>query len=205
MKSIFAPLAALACFGILHPLAHAATATRLKDFEGVEEPEVKCIAATGMFERDKFINITDSGPGVVRMTLRYSPEWWDGDRTNEDKSRQRAEVKVDPACFGTTVTVHAVTSAMKAHAATRLRSIAIQQGEFELLAFVITQDPNALILSSTDRAAVMAGCELGLSNRFRSLEQLVNRGRVSQVKFPDKCTEKWLSAVKTKFESGKGR
>jgi hypothetical protein len=93
MKSIIAPLAALACFGVLHPSTHAATATRLKDFEGTEEPEVKCIAATGKFERDTHINIADTGSGVVRMTLRYSPEWWDGDRSNADKSRQRAEVK----------------------------------------------------------------------------------------------------------------
>ena len=93
MKSILARLAALTCFGILQPPTDAATATRLKDFEGIEEPEVKCIAATGKFERDNFINITDAGERTVRMTLRYSPEWWDGDRTNEDKSRQRAEVK----------------------------------------------------------------------------------------------------------------
>lgn len=66
---------------------------RLKDFEGIEEPELKCFAVTGKFERDQFINITDAGERTVRMTLRYSPEWWDGDRTNEDKSRQRAEVK----------------------------------------------------------------------------------------------------------------
>ena len=54
---------------------------------------MKCIAATGKFERDKFTNITDAGERTVRMTLRYTPEWWDGDRSNEDKSRQRAEVK----------------------------------------------------------------------------------------------------------------
>jgi len=73
--------------------ARADTATRLKDFEGIEEPEVRYIAASGKFERDTFVNITDAGDHAVRMTLRYTPESWDGDRKNEDKSRQRAEVK----------------------------------------------------------------------------------------------------------------
>ncbi len=47
MKSIFVRLAVLACIGLRNPAVHAETAMRLKDFEGIEEPEVKFIAATG--------------------------------------------------------------------------------------------------------------------------------------------------------------
>jgi hypothetical protein len=72
----------------------AETATSLKSFEGIEEPEVKYIVASNEFVPDKFVNITDREPGVVRMTLRYhANDWWDGDRDRHDTSRQRAEVK----------------------------------------------------------------------------------------------------------------
>lgn len=93
LEFLSARLVPFACIWLLNPVARAETALRLADFEGIEEPAVKWVAATGTFERDPFINITDASARTVRMTLRYSPEWWDGDRTNEDKSRQRAEVK----------------------------------------------------------------------------------------------------------------
>jgi hypothetical protein len=73
--------------------AWAATATCLKDFEGIEEPQTRFIVATGKFEQDDFVNITDVGDNTVRMTLRYRADWWDGDRTTPSKDRQRAEVK----------------------------------------------------------------------------------------------------------------
>lgn len=69
------------------------TARRLKDFEGVEEPVIRYVAATRQFVPDSFVNITESGAGTVRMTLRYGRDGWDGDRNNHDTSRQRAEVK----------------------------------------------------------------------------------------------------------------
>src|SRR5215472_12602000 len=69
------------------------TATNLAGFEGIEEPVVKYVVAQSKFVPDDFKNITDIGDGAVRMTLRFNHEWWDGDRTNYDRSRQRAEVK----------------------------------------------------------------------------------------------------------------
>jgi hypothetical protein len=93
MSSHAAQIGRLAVIVLALASLRAETATALKDFEGIEEPEVRCVAATGKFEADRFVNITDVGERTVRMTLRYSPEWWDGDRKNEDKSRQRAEVK----------------------------------------------------------------------------------------------------------------
>jgi hypothetical protein len=77
----------------LTPL-RAETATRLKNFEGVEEPVVRYVIPSGKFERDDFVNITDVGDNTVRMMLRYRPgEWWDGDRATTNVDRQRAEVK----------------------------------------------------------------------------------------------------------------
>lgn len=72
----------------------AAVATRLADFEGIEEPELRYLVKTGRFVYDDYANIRDTAPGTVRMTLRYrGGDWWDSDRDRVDTSRQRAEVK----------------------------------------------------------------------------------------------------------------
>jgi hypothetical protein len=73
--------------------ALAVTADGLRSFEGIEEPELRYIVATGKFVYDPFVNITDVGDHTVRMTLRYGPDWWDSDRDRPDTSRQRAEIK----------------------------------------------------------------------------------------------------------------
>jgi hypothetical protein len=65
----------------------------LISFEGVEEPIMKFVVADGKTEPDDFVNITDQGGGVVRMTLRYRKDWWDGDQATHRSDRQRAEVK----------------------------------------------------------------------------------------------------------------
>jgi hypothetical protein len=91
MKAFGSSIAAVSC--MLASAAHAATATGLSSFEGVEEPVVKFYPATGRFERDGFKNIADLGHGTFRMTARFNAEWWDGDRDTENKDRQRAEVK----------------------------------------------------------------------------------------------------------------
>lgn len=75
-------------------LSRADVASKLAGFEGIEEPELRYIVATGKFAADEYINIKDTAPGTVRMTLRYrGGEWWDSDRDKADTSRQRAEVK----------------------------------------------------------------------------------------------------------------
>lgn len=71
------------------------SATGLTSFEGIEEPQLRCVRGNPLrFEPDDFVNITDVGENTVRMTLRYDPDqWWDSDRDRHDTSRQRAEVK----------------------------------------------------------------------------------------------------------------
>ena len=72
----------------------AKVATGVKSFEGVEDPSVRYIVATGKFEKDDFVNIKDVGDNTVRMTLRFRKgEWWDGDQGTDRTDRQRAEVK----------------------------------------------------------------------------------------------------------------
>ena len=84
---------ATALCALLAPAALATTATGLASFEGIEEPLVRYAPATGAFRPDDFTNITDRGEGVLRMTLRYRSDEWDGDRDTQNKDRQRAEVK----------------------------------------------------------------------------------------------------------------
>jgi hypothetical protein len=93
MNAVFSRLpGVLLSLGVL-PLS-AATATKVADFEGVEEPELRYIVGTGRFVYDDYRNIRDVGDNSVRMTLRYRPgEWWDSDRDRADTSRQRAEAK----------------------------------------------------------------------------------------------------------------
>ena len=71
----------------------AVTAQNLRSFEGIEEPELRYVIATGRFVYDPYVNITDAGDHTVRMTLRYNRDWWDSDRDKTDTTRQRAEVK----------------------------------------------------------------------------------------------------------------
>ncbi|HTQ30661.1 MAG TPA: hypothetical protein VMI53_05570, partial [Opitutaceae bacterium] len=71
----------------------AVTAENLRSFEGIEEPELRYVIATGKFVYDPYLNITDAGAHTVRMTLRYNRDWWDSDRDRVDTTRQRAEVK----------------------------------------------------------------------------------------------------------------
>lgn len=68
-------------------------ATGLSSFEGIEEPAVVYHPATKTFTNDSYKNITDQGNGVIRFSLRYAPDQWDGDRTTTNDDRQRAEIK----------------------------------------------------------------------------------------------------------------
>lgn len=75
-------------------MSNQIVATHLRSFEGIEEPMVRFIVAGGSFEPDDFQNILEVGEGIFRMTLRhFHEEWGDGDRSIDDKTRQRAEVK----------------------------------------------------------------------------------------------------------------
>jgi len=119
------PLAALACALCLVPSLPAVIATGLSSFEGMEQPLERYFPARKAVEPERFNAITDEGGGTFRMSLRYGPDWWDGDRDTHNRDRQRAEVKglgphqklgetfeygttwrIDPAFHGTTRFFH---------------------------------------------------------------------------------------------------
>lgn len=76
----------------------------------------------------------------------------------------------------------------------------IDPGEKELLAHALGK-PGVWHVSASDRGAVVAGHELGLLDRFVSLEALA---RVLGIKpqLKNHFTEKWLSALRTDILMG---
>jgi hypothetical protein len=74
----------------------------------------------------------------------------------------------------------------------------LDAGEKDLLAWCATQKPNTLLVTTGDRAAVIAACQLGLHDRLRSLEELVNAVG-EKPKLPHHFTKAWLAEVKTEY------
>lgn len=106
-------------------------------------------------------------------------------------------VVVDKAVFDAKVTVADVTKVQLAAAQLRAPLLAqIDAGERHLLAYVIAQDKDALLLTTGDRAAVRAACALGLADRLKSLEELATACGL-QPKVTEWHTKKWLSKVRT--------
>ena len=119
--------------------------------------------------------------------------------TQAGNRRIKGYVVVDKDQFDAKVKVAETTKAQLAAAEFRTRLMTqIDAGERHLLAFVATQDKNALLLTTGDRAAVRTACALGLEDRLRSLEELAHAcGQKPAV--GDWFSKKWLSRVKTEF------
>jgi hypothetical protein len=99
------------------------------------------------------------------------------------------------------VTVHEVSNNELAQIEMKLAEPdSIDPGEKHLLAHAVAK-PGAWHLSASDRAAVRAGYELGMLERFVSLETLARSvGLKPQLK--DHFTEKWLSALRMEILMG---
>ena len=122
--------------------------------------------------------------------------------TQAGNRRIKSYVEVDKVLFDTKVNVAEVTPAQLAAAQLRTRLMTqIDAGERHLLAYVVAQDKNALLLTTGDRAAVRTACALGLDERLRSLEELANVCG-QKPKVTEWFTKKWLSKVKTDYLLG---
>ena len=108
-------------------------------------------------------------------------------------------VKVDMLEFDADVIVHEVSQKDVLTAMAKAPNLAaIDKGERDLLAWVAAQSPNALLLTTGDKAAVKAACGLKLDGRLRSLEELAKQCGLSP-KVNLWFTTKWLATVKTEF------
>jgi hypothetical protein len=113
--------------------------------------------------------------------------------------KRRADyVEIDLEAMRTSVMVHPVSLLELAEVETRLAEPdRIDPGEKHLLALALKKT-GTWYLSASDAAAVKAGNELGLLERFVSLEALARAvGMSPQIK--NHFTKKWLSALRTEI------
>lgn len=107
-------------------------------------------------------------------------------------------IAVDMQAFDQTVTIHLTTTELAATAALQTSVLFdIDAGERDLLAWGIAQ-PDALLLTTGDRAAILAACRLGLQDKLISLEELARDAGLHKP-LPKQFTKAWLSEVRTKF------
>jgi hypothetical protein len=93
---------------------------------------------------------------------------------------------------------HPVDNQMRAELAARIGGVPMDDGERDLMAFVITQDPKALIVCGPDKALVRAAARLKLLDNIVSLEQAaVAVGWSRKFRWDDKNTTSWLRQTKT--------
>ncbi len=119
--------------------------------------------------------------------------------TQRKPSGGAAYVAVDKELFAQKVTVHEVTNKQRAEARLRLPLLAhLDAGESDLLAYLASQNPHALLLTTADAAAVKAACALKLQDRLRSLEELA-KDCGQTPKLNKWFTSTWLLRQKTQF------
>jgi len=108
-------------------------------------------------------------------------------------------VYVDMDRIDNDVKVHEPTKTDVANAILKSAAVrGIDDGERELLAWCATQQPGALILTTGDRAAIRAACELGLKDRLRSLEELAASAGMHPV-LQNHYYTKWLTEIRTNW------
>lgn len=110
-------------------------------------------------------------------------------------------VKVDGDLFRNKVKVSEVSCLDLAEAMERSATlVGIDAGERDLLAYAVKQ-PEGLILTTADRAAVRCACELGMAERLISLEELAQAcGQKPELK--DHYSKSWLAWVKLQMSMG---
>jgi hypothetical protein len=119
--------------------------------------------------------------------------------TQSGDCRQRGYVVVNMREFCVKVTINNVTDVQRLKASARAPSLtALDAGERDLLAFVASEDPGSLLLTTADKAAVKTACQLGLETRLISLEDMAGQcGKNPPLK--RHYTKSWLGQVRTEF------
>ena len=74
----------------------------------------------------------------------------------------------------------------------------LDAGEKELLAWCADQDPQAMLITTGDRAAIVAACELGLRNCLQPLEEITDKIGLRVALQPHYCRA-WLEKICSAF------
>jgi hypothetical protein len=110
-----------------------------------------------------------------------------------------AYVPVDMSRIDADVVVHSPTAIQVASAILKSATMrGVQDGERDLLAWCAAQAPGAMILTTGDRAAIVAACELDLKDSLRSLEELAAIAGLHPA-LQNHYYTKWLTDIRTKW------
>jgi hypothetical protein len=132
----------------------------------------------------------------VRTVEMVQIEAQTGDR------RRQGYVEINMGEFRAKVTIQKVTDVHRLQASARAPSlVALDPGERDLLAFVASEDPGSLLLTTADKAAVKTACQLGLENRLISLEEIAGRCGKNPI-LKRHYSKSWLGQVRTEFLFG---
>jgi len=129
--------------------------------------------------------------------LHTVQECWD--ELGRGNPGDRLYVAVDREWLAPAVTLHAPTKAQQAQARLRAARFGeLDAGERDLLAWCAALNSTAFFLTTGDRAAVAAACELGLKDRLRSLEELAFAAGLKPA-LARHFTKGWLADIRTNF------
>ena len=108
-------------------------------------------------------------------------------------------IAVDQRQIALDMAIHDCAPRQRIAAATRAATFGgLDAGEMGLLAWCADQDPQAMIITTGDRAAIVAACELGLRNNLQSLEEIAKGMRPRSTLQRHFC-RKWFEEVCRSF------
>jgi len=111
-------------------------------------------------------------------------------------------VPIDVSTLARDIRTYAVTGEAMAGAALVSADFhLLHPGEKELMAHCLSRIEEAWLVSSQDRACLRVGYELGFSDRFVSLEELLQSLGI-KIKLRPQFTKAWLVMVRTKLKLG---
>jgi hypothetical protein len=114
-------------------------------------------------------------------------------------SRDPDYIAVDLKAIAPDIVIHEISSPQCVKAAIKAASFGgLDDGEKELLAWCADQAPKAMIITTGDRAAIVAACELGLRENLQPLEEIVGQIGLS-VKLKRHYCRVWLQEICNKF------
>ncbi len=108
-------------------------------------------------------------------------------------------IAVDLKAIAPDIVIHEITLVQCVKAATKAASfVGLDAGEKELLAWCADQDPKAMIITTGDKAAIVAACELGLRDNLQPLEEIAGQIGVS-ARFQHHFCRLWLQQICSNF------
>lgn len=108
-------------------------------------------------------------------------------------------IPVDRQQIAQCVTIHDCVARQCIAAATMAATFGrLDAGEKELLAWCADQDPQAMIITTGDRAAIVAACELGLRNSLQPLEEITDKIGL-RVTLQQHYCRAWLEKICSNF------